>query len=134
MQVKDLSPMFHALAPGRRVRYRIAANPAKRKRLPLEEKKKRGPIQALTGPEADQWWIRRAANAGLEVHTLLPTPLPALRSRVNGKTGMRHHLTNYDGTATITDPDALNQAVVAGIGRGKPYGAGLLSLAPAGTT
>lgn len=44
---------------------------------------------------------------------------------------MRHSLVRYDGTATVTDPDALRAAVLAGIGRGKPYGAGLLSLAPA---
>lgn len=42
---------------------------------------------------------------------------------------MRHHLTRYDGTATITDPDALTHALLTGIGRAKPYGAGLLSLA-----
>jgi hypothetical protein len=32
-----------------------------------------------------------------------------------------------------TDPDALAIAVLASIGRGKSYGAGLLSLAPAAT-
>ncbi len=46
---------------------------------------------------------------------------------------MRHSLIRYDGTATVTDPTALTQAVLTGIGRGKPYGAGLLSLAPATT-
>jgi CRISPR system Cascade subunit CasE len=47
---------------------------------------------------------------------------------------MRHSLLRYDGTATVIDPDALHDAVIHGIGRGKPYGAGLLSLAPARTT
>ncbi|MYV88995.1 type I-E CRISPR-associated protein Cas6/Cse3/CasE, partial [Streptomyces sp. SID1034] len=31
------------------------------------------------------------------------------------------------------DPDALTHALLAGIGRAKPYGAGLLTLAPATT-
>jgi CRISPR system Cascade subunit CasE len=44
---------------------------------------------------------------------------------------MRHSLVRYDGTGLITDPEALTQALVAGIGRAKSYGAGLLSLAPA---
>ncbi|MFI2633005.1 type I-E CRISPR-associated protein Cas6/Cse3/CasE [Streptomyces collinus] len=44
---------------------------------------------------------------------------------------MRHSLLRYDGTATVTDPDTLTAAMVHGVGRGKPYGAGLLSLAPA---
>ncbi|WP_437012987.1 type I-E CRISPR-associated protein Cas6/Cse3/CasE [Streptomyces sp. enrichment culture] len=46
---------------------------------------------------------------------------------------MPHSLLRYDGTATVTDPDTLTAAMVHGIGRGKPYGAGLLSLAPATT-
>ncbi|MFB9539716.1 MULTISPECIES: type I-E CRISPR-associated protein Cas6/Cse3/CasE [Streptomyces] len=33
----------------------------------------------------------------------------------------------------VTDPNALEGAVIHGIGRGKPYGAGLLSLAPTST-
>lgn len=39
----------------------------------------------------------------------------------------------YDGTAIVTDPDALAEAVLVGIGRAKSYGAGLLSLARAAT-
>lgn len=146
-EVKDLAPMFKALKAGLPVRYRIAANPAKRERLPLDttdtpptdsenKRNNRGRILPLSGAEADQWWTRRAAAAGLNVQTLLPTPLGSAKGRT-GKTEkkhtMRHQLVRYDGIATITDPHALTDAVITGIGRGKPYGAGLLSLAPAGT-
>ena len=51
--VKDLSPMFTALCSGMAVRYRIAANAAKRERLPLEERGKRGAMVPVTGTEAD---------------------------------------------------------------------------------
>lgn len=74
IEVKDLGPMFAALRPGLGVRYRIAVNPAKRERLPVEEKNKRGSIVPLSGPDADQWWTRRATEAGLQLKTLLPTP------------------------------------------------------------
>jgi CRISPR system Cascade subunit CasE len=47
-----------------------------------------------------------------------------------GGTRIRHALTRYDGIAVVTDPDALRRAVLGGVGRGKSYGAGLLSLAP----
>ncbi|MFF0742146.1 type I-E CRISPR-associated protein Cas6/Cse3/CasE [Streptomyces sp. NPDC004111] len=132
---KSLAPLFRALRPGRTVRYRITLNPAKRERLPHDQKTKNGRIVPLTGPEADQWWTRRAAQAGLTLHTLLPTPQrPAQRTpTVKGAPTMRHHLMRYDGTATITDPTALTTALLTGIGRGKSYGAGLLSLAPANT-
>ncbi|AYV32988.1 CRISPR-associated endoribonuclease Cse3 (plasmid) [Streptomyces sp. ADI95-16] len=129
LEVKDLRPMFAALRPGLGVRYRIAVNPAKRARLPIEEKNKRGSIVPLSGPDADQWWTRRAAEAGLQLKSLLPTPLDPARRRSGPP--LRHSLVRYDGTATVTDPAALTTALLSGIGRGKPYGAGLLTLAPA---
>ncbi|MFF4248885.1 type I-E CRISPR-associated protein Cas6/Cse3/CasE [Streptomyces sp. NPDC001822] len=129
--LKSLTPMFTALRKGLAVRYRIALNPAKRERLPLEAQGKRGRILPLSGPDADQWWQRRAADAGLQLHVLTPTNMPPIRTRRQDPDGIRHSLIRYDGTATVTDPDALHEAILAGVGRGKPYGAGLLSLAPA---
>ncbi|MFK0016225.1 type I-E CRISPR-associated protein Cas6/Cse3/CasE [Streptomyces sp. NPDC091027] len=134
MDIKPLDPVFAALRPGLGVRYRIAVNPAKRARLPLDQKDKRGSIVPLSGPEADQWWTRRAAEAGLQLRTLLPTPLEPARRRAKNAPAMRHSLMRYDGTATVTDPAPLTAALLAGIGRGKAYGAGLLTLAPATST
>ncbi|MFF2101740.1 type I-E CRISPR-associated protein Cas6/Cse3/CasE [Streptomyces sp. NPDC058202] len=129
-EVKSLTPMFSALRKGLAVRYRIVVNPAKRERLPQTENK-HGKIIALSGPDADQWWIRRATDAGLQLHIITLTTMAPVRPRGKQATAMRHSLLRYDGTATITDPTALAEAVRSGIGRGKPYGAGLLSLAPA---
>jgi CRISPR system Cascade subunit CasE len=36
----------------------------------------------------------------------------------------------FDGLLAIADPEAARGAVLAGIGKGKSYGFGLLSLAP----
>ncbi|MFF9779461.1 type I-E CRISPR-associated protein Cas6/Cse3/CasE [Streptomyces sp. NPDC013978] len=130
-ELKDLTPMFAALTKGRPVRYRITVNPVKTERLPLDRKGQRGQRIPLTGQEADQWWTRRATEVGLELRTLLPTPLTPAHPRTGQTLRGRHHLVRYDGTATITDPQALAQALLTGIGRAKSYGAGLLSLAPA---
>ncbi|MFF9307097.1 type I-E CRISPR-associated protein Cas6/Cse3/CasE [Streptomyces sp. NPDC014777] len=131
--VRDLTPMFQALRKGIAVRYRIVLNPVKQERLPLDQKGRRGKRVPLTGPEADQWWTSRAAEAGLDVQTVLPSPAAPVRFRTKNATGMRHSLIRYDGTAQITDPQTLTQALLTGIGRAKSYGAGLLSLAPATT-
>lgn len=132
-EIKDLAPMFAALRKGMAVNYRIVVNPVKRERLPLEQKNQRGRVIPLSGSEADQWWIQRATSAGLQPHVLTPTNLAPAQPRGVDAPRMRHSLIRYDGTATVTDPDALTQAVLTGLGRGKAYGAGLLSLAPART-
>jgi CRISPR system Cascade subunit CasE len=132
-EVKSLTPMFSALRKGLAVRYRIVLNPVKRERLPLGQKNQRGKIVPLSGEDADQWWHRRALDAGLSLHVLNSTNLAPARPRGQQAPSMRHSLLRYDGTATVTDPEALTHAVLTGIGRGKPYGAGLLSLAPATT-
>ncbi|CAL9278653.1 type I-E CRISPR-associated protein Cas6/Cse3/CasE [Streptomyces sp. SudanB66_2053] len=131
--VKDLTPVLNALKKGLAVRYRTVVNPVKTERLSLENKGRRGKRIALTGPDADQWWARRAHQAGLDLTTALPTPIAAVHSSGDSTAAVRHHLVRYDGTATVTDPDALAEAVLVGIGRAKSYGAGLLSLARAVT-
>ncbi|MFC1417757.1 type I-E CRISPR-associated protein Cas6/Cse3/CasE [Streptacidiphilus cavernicola] len=130
---RDLGPMFKALTAGIHVRYRIAGNAAKRLRPPAEQEaagRTHGKVVPLHGEEAAAWWRRRSAEAGLDVHTVLATQLRPACTRTAA--GPRHELTRFDGTATVTDPTALAAAIVTGIGKGKPYGAGLLSLAPAG--
>lgn len=137
-QVKDLAAMFASLSKGLGVRYRITANPTKRARAESTERTETtgrtrppGRVVPLAGHEADEWWTRQAAVAGLELRTGVATPVQPVRSRREAAKGMRHSLVRFDGTATVTDPDALAEAVRRGIGRGKSYGAGLLSLAPA---
>jgi CRISPR system Cascade subunit CasE len=126
---RDLAPMFTALKRGTAVRYRITASAIRRPR-PTEGEKK-PPAVALLGAEAEEWWTQRAQQAGLLIHTAASTRLrPATSARVHND-AVYHALTRFDGLATVTDPDALGEAILTGIGKGKPYGAGLLSLAPA---
>ncbi|MFF1643191.1 type I-E CRISPR-associated protein Cas6/Cse3/CasE [Streptomyces sp. NPDC058246] len=145
-ETRALHPVFQALTPGRPVRYRITANVSAARRVlddhqPVDNKHGRR-VVALYGDDALAWWQRRAHQAGLALTTTDTTPARFRRPRKHphpatehGQTdhhaGPQHVLTRFDGLATITDPDRLRHALLTGIGRGKPYGAGLLSLAPA---
>ncbi|MFG2803835.1 type I-E CRISPR-associated protein Cas6/Cse3/CasE [Streptomyces pseudovenezuelae] len=142
-ETRPLHPMFQALTPGRPVRYRITANASAARRVlddhqPADNKHGKK-IVALYGDDALAWWQRRAHQAGLALATTDITPArfprkrrhPAEPGGQGPSPGPVHVLTRFDGLATITNPDQLRHALLTGIGRGKPYGAGLLTLAPA---
>lgn len=131
-QVKtiDLTPFLGALREGLPVRYRIDGNASQRLGR-FTEQGKPGSVKVLSGAAAEDWWARKAAAAGLalrSVHSLAQDALPGHR-----KDGQRvkHAATRFEGLATVADPQVLRETVRTGIGRGKAYACGLLSLAPA---
>lgn len=131
---RNIEPLLYAFAHGRRLSYRCDANPVRRPGHTTREiYKNLPPLVALHGRHADDWWHRRAGLAGLKVYTHLSHPLDAAVGR-SGKGGatqkVRHHRVRFEGTAEIVDPDALRAAVVGGVGKGRAYGCGLLTIAP----
>ena len=129
-----LKGLLGTLSHGTRVTYRITGNPTKRAfgddpNNPHSRLKK-GDLVSLTGEKAEEWWIRRAETAGLRLHSLTARPLPDLVSRSDRRRPLTVRAVQFDGTATITNPEAVKQAVTDGIGRGRAYGCGLLSMLP----
>ncbi|GAA2052191.1 type I-E CRISPR-associated protein Cas6/Cse3/CasE [Catenulispora yoronensis] len=132
---RSLDPLLLALRPGLPVRYRIIAN-ATRKLGVNTQAGNPHRIVPLGGPEAELWWHRQAEQSGLHLRTsstLALTSATGVRDvpEPAKPQPQRHARTQFDGTATITDADLLRQRLREGIGRGKSYGCGLLTLAPA---
>ncbi|GAA1141583.1 type I-E CRISPR-associated protein Cas6/Cse3/CasE [Streptomyces javensis] len=129
---KPLTPLLEGLRAGRPVRYRIAASAVRKPGKTTRALYNLKPVVPLSGTAADDWWIRQAHQSGLTIHTIHSTPLDAARGEhAQGKHRIHHARTRFDGTATITDPALLQSRLTEGIGRGKAYGCGLLTLAPA---
>lgn len=125
VETRDLAPLLDALCTGLAMRYRISANTAKRLGRTSE---RAGKLVALRGPEAEAWWHARAESSGLLLRTLVSTSQADIRGR--GKDTICHAVARFEGVAVIREPDSVRQAVLNGVGRGKAYGCGLLSLAP----
>ncbi|MEU6595212.1 type I-E CRISPR-associated protein Cas6/Cse3/CasE [Streptomyces sp. NPDC046881] len=123
---RELNPLLDWATPGRTIRYRIDANPSKAERIPG----RRGRRVPLTGEAALAWWERKATHAGLTPQLILDTPQPPVLASRGEKKRARLDVTRFDGIATITDTQALRQAITTGIGHGRAYGLGLLSIAP----
>ncbi|WP_052849212.1 type I-E CRISPR-associated protein Cas6/Cse3/CasE [Streptomyces avicenniae] len=137
LRSRSLDPLLDALKPGRRIRYRCVANAVRRPGATTRELYQLKAIVPLSGRVADEWWQRQAIAAGLDVESVLSHPVDTVRgprgtSGEAAKQHMRHHRTQFDGTAVVTDADQLRERIIAGVGRAKSYGCGLLTIAPAG--
>jgi CRISPR system Cascade subunit CasE len=114
------------LTAGQVLSFRLLANPTvkrdgKRLGLYCEEEQMR-------------WLVRKAAESGCRVRTAHASHQTSAGGPIH-KNGTTHDLNllavQFDGVLQVLDGDRLCQAVRDGIGSGKGFGFGLLSLAPA---
>ncbi|MFI5649240.1 type I-E CRISPR-associated protein Cas6/Cse3/CasE [Kitasatospora sp. NPDC051705] len=128
---KTLTPLLDALRPGLHIRYRIAANPIRKPGRATRELYRLKAVVPLQGTAADEWWARQARSCGLDLATLHSSPLDAATGhRRSDQRRIKHDRVLFEGTAAITDADLLRTRLTDGIGKGKAYGCGLLSIAP----
>jgi CRISPR system Cascade subunit CasE len=156
---KPLSALLDGICAGRRYRFRLRANPTRRVharatldadpakgRMRPEKTEAEGKRVELTR-EADQvaWLERQARRAGFGIVSVrrlpdwpdakpdLPSLVTAPASRTRGERhGARLTLASvvFEGALEVTDPEAFRTAVQSGVGPGKAFGCGLLSVAP----
>lgn len=113
---------------GQRLRFRLRANPTKRLSAGKGNKGKRIGLYKLE--EQINWLERKAQQHGFAVDSALPSHQDRSEDRVNR---LELFSVQFDGILQVTDPTAFLTAVQAGIGSGKAFGFGLLSLAPVRT-
>lgn len=127
----SLDPFHASLSVGERVRYAITVNPTKSISTP--ERGARSKRITLTGyDDVHQWWARKAEAAGVEL-VGLPRIDPAIQpTGTRQGQSVRHRAFRIEGVARVGQPDLLRAALVSGIGRGRAYGLGLMTVARTG--
>ncbi|MFE0099863.1 type I-E CRISPR-associated protein Cas6/Cse3/CasE [Streptomyces sp. NPDC059009] len=136
VETRSLDTLLSNLHKGMVVNYRCVANPVRKPGATSRKAYRLPPVVALSGDAAVEWWERQSTAAGLEPMHINAHPLATVRGYrgSNGSTArqrIQHARTQFDGTARVNDGDLLREKLTAGIGRGKAYGCGLLSIAPA---
>ncbi|MBI4289607.1 MAG: type I-E CRISPR-associated protein Cas6/Cse3/CasE [Chloroflexi bacterium] len=97
----------------------------------------RVPVQ---NDKLEDWLIRKGKRHGFRVegHPIIqpgymfwrkPEPEKAKKTEAKEDTG-RRRLVRYKGVLTVTDAGLFRRAIISGIGPGKAFGFGLLSVAP----
>lgn len=139
--VKEVAHLYAAVKRGQTLRFRLRANPTKRvgksgepdwvgKRVDLRR-------------EEDQlaWLARKGELGGFALLSVQPdSAVPNVRAvpedkvtgnrRRDGK-AMTFGSVLFEGLLRVTEPDRFQVTLQEGIGSGKAYGFGLLSIAPA---
>lgn len=143
-ETRPINHLYAALHDGLVCRFRLAANPTKRVSAQAEKEDVRwhGKRVNLFDEAAQQQWLRRKGEMGgfvlltisssqevLDLHQTRSTRVLGHRPYTPGDKPMTLHLVQFEGRLCITNTERFHQTLVAGIGPGKAFGMGLLSLA-----
>jgi CRISPR system Cascade subunit CasE len=146
--VKEIDGQLAGLRDGQILRFRLRANPTRKvgTKTGPDGKRRNGRRVALTS-EADRlsWLNRKGLQHGFELGSIsqsgsLPDVIDVSEGRSvgsrqgapEGKGRLTFGSCVFEGTLRITRVADFKQALVSGIGSGKAFGFGLLSVAPAG--
>ena len=154
LETKEISENYEAIENGITLVFRLQANPTKRigksdekakdRFKPAENKTIRRRVELRTDEERFEWLARQGEKGGFKIADLKINP--AVRNVISAKEGKiefrkyegkdadgKKTLTFgsvvFEGVLTVTDPEKFREALRCGIGQGKAYGFGLLSVA-----
>lgn len=114
------------LQPGQMLAFRLRANPTKR--LGKSAGADKGKRVGLYKMEEQIEWIgRKADQHGFAIHSVLPAQQ---ERRDDSKRNLKFLSVQFDGVLQVQDPALFTDALQQGIGSGKAFGFGLLSVAP----
>jgi CRISPR system Cascade subunit CasE len=145
---KRVDDRYAALRAGAVLAFRLRANPTRKietKSGPDGERRHGRRVELVREEEQLAWLSRKGEQAGFRVLVARGQPERALGDKQRGwqpaasggATEPSRCLTFaavlYEGLLRVTDGDLFRQTLEQGIGPGRAYGFGLLSVAPAGT-
>jgi len=128
-QTKSLNPSFER---EQKFRFRLVANPTRKIKTKsgLDGKRNNGKRVPVQADKLEEWLVSRAETAGFLIAGDSITVQPSY-IYVNGNRdgeGKRLFSARYEGILEVTDAEKFRNAVIRGIGSGKAFGFGLLSL------
>lgn len=155
-ECKDIMPAYRKINNGKVLRFRLRANPTKRigKAIKGDADLKGKRVGLLREEQQIDWLVRKGIerekgkSGGFEIlmrniegDNRGANPVPCIevycenkkrdRTKKDGRSIQTTHLAvSFEGLLRITDADAFRETLARGIGSGKAFGFGLLSVAP----
>lgn len=153
--VRSLQPLLDMVAVGRQFGFKVRANPTESitkpehatvgQRRKLDDPKRSRGIRVghrtaehqvdwfsrRTQPGADHWGFVVEAHDGHPEFSLTQREhLSFFKGNADGRHRVTLNRATFEGRLTVTDADGFRSTLLGGLGGGKAYGCGLLTLAP----
>lgn len=130
VETKGYDALLDHIVPGSQWHFRLTANPTKgQKSSTIHES--RGKVTALISvPQQEEWLLKRAEAYGF---SLQPEAFGVTQSHTYefqklGRQKVTILSVDFEGMLTVLDAERFRQTMINGIGRGKAYGNGLLTI------
>lgn len=133
----DYTGFLNKLEEGQKWVFRLRANPIKNLRSSQGQRGNRVPL--VKTAEQLEWLMVRADRSGFRVVDGEHGPNVRVTEQITNRfarrsDGQQRTVTlgtaAFEGVLEVADPHALQSALITGIGAGKGYGCGLMTLAP----
>lgn len=126
-ETKPYDSLLERLTDGSQWRFRLTANPTKS--LPAKQTGQRGKVCAhITAEYQRQWLTEHAEKNGFRPEAFDVVQSKWLRFYKKDRRPVTLLSVTYEGILTVTDPALFRQTLTNGIGRGKAYGMGMLTV------
>ena len=129
VETREVGTIYEEIQVGNAFRFRLDANPTKSLAAGEHERGRRIPITI----EAEQlnWFSSHAAGWGFEIVEARVSRAQSIVGRLKDAASRKLMLTQFEGIIRVTDVDAFETSIALGLGRGRAFGLGLLTIARA---
>jgi CRISPR system Cascade subunit CasE len=131
--VKSVEALYASLKAGKALHFRLRANPTRKigtKSGPdgSHRNGRRVPVRGTDGQI--EWLARKAADYGFELLHVAVSASGSPELEHSHKRGCTLQGVVFEGSLVVRDPERFQEALTNGLGSGKAFGFGLLSVAP----
>ena len=132
-ETKNYDEFLNSIKNGDHFYFKLCANPTRCR--PIKENQKRGTLYACkTKAQQKDWLIRKSEKNGFDVsdhdfQIVSTTSNQFIKGKDEERMDVKLLQVVYFGTLTVTDKDVFKKALTCGIGKGKAFGTGMITVA-----
>ena len=129
-ETRSYEPLLERVTPGSCWQFRLTSNPTRSQKNPTDPQARGLLKPCYLEVEQEDWLMEQAGKHGFTVQegAFRVTRKLTYHFSKEGKRPVTLLAVTYEGVLQVTDPEAFKAMLCQGIGRGKAYGLGLMTI------